>query len=672
MMLGAFTWGAGGQAVPSDDAMKRRARISEILLASALSNQPAQHWSDGVTKGLNILAAGYFDKQNRDEQAAGKAALSGDVAKLLGGSDASTAAPQAGLIPQAATPKASPLLSGGQQSPAAQPNVAGIQPVMRDSMAEFVKAFPEMEGRITSGYRDPARNAAVGGAKGSRHIQGDAIDFSLAGLPEERQQQIAQWWRERGAGGFGYYPNKQAMHVDFGAQRAWGPNYSRTSLGDTPQWFQGFVNNRAAPQQAPVQVAGPTPLRERTLGAVVRNGLQSEAEANAQPAQTFAPVDAPMPPQRPAQPLASVPAMQAQAQMPPQATPAPAGGISQERLRAAYNILNSPFAGQADKAVAQTIIQKALNAETKDPRDSVLKDQQIEATRLGIEEKRRGLNRVEMETITDPATGMIYQRPKGTTDAPQPVPGLGPKPVETTTDQKNLEAANKDRQKQGLPPLRMDEYQMAKSRAAATNINNDLSGGSSKQVFDELKERATMARSAATGLTAINQARKAVEEGGFFGAGADARLTFAKIGAALGYEDGRITNTETFRSAIAPQVAAMLKSVAGTANLSNADREFAEKAAGGSIALDQKTITRLLDIMERGNKAIMADHQSLLDEVYPATDDRKYARERALFGIRQQQPATPPSAPAGATPAQPQQGNTPRRTPQTDPLGLFQ
>lgn len=36
--------------------------------------------------------------------------------------------------------------------------------------------------RITSGYRDPATNRAVGGASSSRHMSGDAVDFYVEGL----------------------------------------------------------------------------------------------------------------------------------------------------------------------------------------------------------------------------------------------------------------------------------------------------------------------------------------------------------------------------------------------------------------------------------------------------------------------------------------------------------
>jgi hypothetical protein len=39
--------------------------------------------------------------------------------------------------------------------------------------------------RISSGYRSPAVNAAVGGAKTSQHMRGEAADLSVAGMSPE-------------------------------------------------------------------------------------------------------------------------------------------------------------------------------------------------------------------------------------------------------------------------------------------------------------------------------------------------------------------------------------------------------------------------------------------------------------------------------------------------------
>jgi hypothetical protein len=189
-----------------------------------------------------------------------------------------------------------------------------------------------------------------------------------------------------------------------------------------------------------------------------------------------------------------------------------------------------------------------------------------------------------------------------------------------------------------------NKWVLEKSRAKATNVTTNVGGGSDKQIFDALDESAKEARAVASGLTGLREARTAIQGGAITGAGADQRLMLQKVGALVGVADpSKITNTETFRAAIAPQVAAVLKSTVGTANISNTDREFAEKAAGGSITLDERSITRLMDIMERASVGKLEAHQKKVDKIY--SDPEKFGRERALFGV--DMPATPVS-PASA------------------------
>ncbi|CDZ29422.1 Hypothetical protein NGAL_HAMBI490_42880 [Neorhizobium galegae bv. officinalis] len=191
-----------------------------------------------------------------------------------------------------------------------------------------------------------------------------------------------------------------------------------------------------------------------------------------------------------------------------------------------------------------------------------------------------------------------------------------------TSDRKDYEFGLED------PKFRQEQIDL--KRAGATNITNG--GGSDKQIFDTMLAENEKARQAQNGLKGIYEARNAVESGGVFGAGADQFLGLRKIGQLIGVGDvDKITNTETFRSAIAPQVSAMLKMTVGSANISNSDREFAEKAAGGSIQLDETSITRLLDIMERGNKDLITSYNSKLDTVYPGDNDT-FKRERSVLG----------------------------------------
>ena len=216
--------------------------------------------------------------------------------------------------------------------------------------------------------------------------------------------------------------------------------------------------------------------------------------------------------------------------------------------------------------------------------------------------------------------------------------GQGPEP---TASQRDYQFYADQETKAGRTPLSFNDWdlQSKKAAAATTTVNTTVNPGATGdpqtrpgQVFDEMKLSAESARSAVTGLRALKEAEKALQDGAITGFGADVRLSAAKLGALMGITDPAIiANTETFRAAIAPQVAAMIKATVGSAQLSNADREFAEKAAGGNISLDETTITRLLDIMTRASEAAVKSHMDRLNTVYPEGSGAD--RERALFTV---------------------------------------
>jgi hypothetical protein len=193
-------------------------------------------------------------------------------------------------------------------------------------------------------------------------------------------------------------------------------------------------------------------------------------------------------------------------------------------------------------------------------------------------------------------------------------------------------------------------------QGAGVNVN--LGQAPEKSVFDRMSEITGEAQSAARSLPSFATARKALGDGTITGFAADQRLYLRKLGTLFGMPDEAVANTETFRSAMAPTVLALVKGLGAGTAISNADREFAEKAAGGNITLDEGSIKRLMEIGERAAQEKIKQHQSILDKVYPA-DKPENERPRALFSV--QLPEMPKNEPAQSqSPQAPVPGGVPQ------------
>lgn len=85
-------------------------------------------------------------------------------------------------------------------------------------LADLFERFREWCGGgplvVLSGFRTPAWNAHIGGARKSQHVQGRALDLTRPGWPIERLHRAARAFAatEEGLGGVGYYPG--FLHLD--------------------------------------------------------------------------------------------------------------------------------------------------------------------------------------------------------------------------------------------------------------------------------------------------------------------------------------------------------------------------------------------------------------------------------------------------------------------------
>lgn len=98
----------------------------------------------------------------------------------------------------------------GSRLPVSTEVVYGIIRIA-EAMEEIRSLFGNPTIAIKSWYRDPATNLRVGGASKSRHINGDAVDFTVEGYhPHDVYSRLDSWWGDRG----GLASSSQFVHID--------------------------------------------------------------------------------------------------------------------------------------------------------------------------------------------------------------------------------------------------------------------------------------------------------------------------------------------------------------------------------------------------------------------------------------------------------------------------
>ena len=102
--------------------------------------------------------------------------------------------------------------------------IMDIDPRLLDLLHELsFKTRPNVPFHVISGYRSPSTNKMLrkksgGVAKKSMHMLGKAIDIRIPGYSTKKLHKEAQQMK---AGGVGYYPKSDFVHVDTGRVRYW-------------------------------------------------------------------------------------------------------------------------------------------------------------------------------------------------------------------------------------------------------------------------------------------------------------------------------------------------------------------------------------------------------------------------------------------------------------------
>lgn len=132
----------------------------------------------------------------------------------------------------------------------------------------------------------------------------------------------------------------------------------------------------------------------------------------------------------------------------------------------------------------------------------------------------------------------------------------------------------------------------------------------------ELFAKKESAENALRTINANNRALEILDSGIVSGFGADYIVGFGKALRQAGFDFGGddISNTETFMVTRAQAVASIVKEFGSGVSISNADREYAEKAAAGKISLEKESLERILRISNDVSRQAVSSYERLLSK----------------------------------------------------------
>ena len=129
-----------------------------------------------------------------------------------------------------------------------------------------------------------------------------------------------------------------------------------------------------------------------------------------------------------------------------------------------------------------------------------------------------------------------------------------------------------------------------------------------KQMGSRFVERRKDAVDAAKSLESANVAIDLLNKGVITGTGANFILGVGKALKQIGLYDGEaLSNTEAYYANQAKQVANIIKAFGAGTGLSDADREYAEKAAAGKIVMTEESLRKIIDINARASMKVVND-----------------------------------------------------------------
>lgn len=189
-------------------------------------------------------------------------------------------------------------------------------------------------------------------------------------------------------------------------------------------------------------------------------------------------------------------------------------------------------------------------------------------------------------------------------------------------------------------PTSFREFQLAQENPAfgdyltesqsrrGTRINNvvntsqnKFAEGLGKGLSEDFLAQREAARDAALSLQSSQEALALLDQGIIAGFGAEFKVGLGKAlqQAGINFAADEVANTEAFAASRAAETGRIIKLFGAGTGLSDADREFARKAAAGEITMTEPAIRRILNINDRASRNVLDAYNRQAATIDPAS-----------------------------------------------------
>ena len=212
--------------------------------------------------------------------------------------------------------------------------------------------------------------------------------------------------------------------------------------------------------------------------------------------------------------------------------------------------------------------------------------------------------------------------------------GVEPQKVEAVTDIGRINLEEKrgiispkqaDAARRRLEPeILREDVQAAKkeiARAGKTDIAIDVSEKSLTKLGQEMAKNIVSKRDdaidAVKGLENLFEAKNLINSGIITGTGAEYITSLGNfLSSRLGFKafDDPVANTQAYMATVGNQVGRIIKQFGAGTGLSDADRQYAERIAGGKVNVNEKAIRRILDINEKAYRNVIKNYNKIANQ----------------------------------------------------------